>query len=150
MLMPLQAISNTREAILKGHQPVTGCPSVRQLPSCAVATGLFILASHVRCEHLGQSSPFGFMSDVVCVISYFTRRPPGWDSPKTQIEYHRLQTPPDLIKITKSAPSEIQFLTLRNCHSSPHRHEVHWAPKPSKNRPQTFQNADTLNIFKKQ
>ena len=117
-------MSNTREAIWQGHQPLKGCPSVRQLPSCAVAIGLFIFASHVRCEHLGQSSPFGFTSDVVCVISYFTRRPPGWDSPKTQIEYHRLQIPLDLIQITKSASSEVQFLTFRN----PIRHLIGTTP----------------------
>ena len=138
-------MSNTREAIWQGHQPLKGCPSVRQLPSCAVATGLFLLASHVRCEHLGQSSPFGFTSDVVCVISYFTRRPPGWDSPKTQIEYQRLQTLLDLIKITKSATSEIQFLTLRN----PIRHLIGTRPIWLQNLNKTIQNADTLDIFNK-
>ena len=93
MLIPLHAMSHTREAILKGHQPLNGCPSVRQLPSCAVATGLFILASHVRCEHLGQSSPFGVTSDVVCVISYFTRWPPSWDSLKLRLNITRSRHP---------------------------------------------------------
>ena len=126
-------MSNTREAIWQGHQPLKGCPSVRQLPSCAAATGLFILTSHVSCEHLGQSPRLGFTSYVVCVISYFTWRPPRWDSLKTRIEYRRLQAPSDLIQITKSASSEIQLLTFRNCNSSPHQHEVHLDPKPFKN-----------------
>ena len=146
MLIPLQAMPSTREAILKGHQPLKGCLSVLQLPSCAVATGLFILASHVGCEHLGESSPFGITSEVVCVISYFTRWPPSWDSLKLRLNIRRSRHPLISSKSpnphpqkSNSSPSEIAIPHFTGTRSI-------WV----QNLPKTFENADTLEINKKQ
>ena len=137
-------MSNTREAIWQGHQPLKGCLSVRHLPSCAAATGLFILTSHVSCEHLGQSPRLGsrVMSSVSSVTSLGGRH--VWTASKLRLNITVSRHPlisskspnPHPLK-SNSATSEIQFRT------SPARGSFGF-----RNFKKTFQNVDTFEFFK--